>query len=60
MVPLVWSALTVGEAVATGADGGQTGTDAGTDGGAPAPRDNLCSVAGAHGGFGKVLGAGCC
>jgi hypothetical protein len=59
-VPLVWSALTVAEAVATASDGGQA--DAGADSGATSPdgRDHLCSVAGSSGAFGTALGAGCC
>jgi len=59
-VPLVWSALSVAEAVATADDGGQA--DAGTDGGSTIPdsRDHTCSVAGSPGAFGTVLGAGCC
>jgi hypothetical protein len=57
-VPLVWTALTGMQAVASAGDGGQqdAGADAGT---APVNRDNLCSVAGSHG-FGAALGAGCC
>jgi hypothetical protein len=63
-VPLVWSALTVAEAVATANDGGQAdaGADSGVDGGATSTdgRDHLCSVAGSSGAFGTALGAGCC
>jgi len=63
LVPFVWTALTVAEAVATADDGGQAdaGTDSGSaDGGAVNGGDHLCSVAGSHGWFGAALGAGCC
>jgi hypothetical protein len=60
-VPLVWVAVTGLQAVATADSEGGAQADAGTDAAGPGTysRSGTCSVAGS-GGFGTVLGAGCC